>query len=131
MALKSQNKITTEFSTASMSDLVFLLLIFFVLTSTLVSPLAHKLNLPKGDNQINNSTPIVAISIDANLNYYVDDKIVSLEAIRGIVNARINGEEEPTVKLHADKTVPIDNVVKIMNMAKDEEWRLVLALASN
>ncbi|HAN19704.1 MAG: biopolymer transporter ExbD [Bacteroidetes bacterium GWC2_33_15] len=132
MALKRRNKVSAAFSMASMTDLVFLLLIFFMITSTLVAPNALKLLLPRSPHQTSASA-ITTISIDASLDYYIETTPVALEDIEGILKNRFAGENisEPTISVHADKSVPIENVVKIMNIAKDNKWKLILATTAN
>lgn len=132
MALKRRNKVSAAFSMASMTDLVFLLLIFFMITSTLVAPNALKLLLPRSPHQTSASA-ITTISIDASLDYYIESTPVALEDIEGILKNRFAGENisEPTISVHADKSVPIENVVKIMNIAKDNKWKLILATTAN
>ena len=71
MALKTRNKVNANFSMSSMTDIVFLLLIFFMVTSTLITPNALKLLLPKSSNQTA-SNPITSVSIDKNYNYYIE-----------------------------------------------------------
>lgn len=128
MALKKRTKISAEFSMASMTDLVFLLLIFFMITSTLVAPNALKLLLPKSPHQTPASA-ITSISITPTLEYYIETTPVVLEDIEGILKDRFASENitEPTISLHADRTVPIENVVNIMNIARANKWKLILA----
>lgn len=131
MALRRRNKVNAAFSMASMTDIVFLLLIFFMVTSTLIAPNALKLLLPKSSNQ----TPakaVTTISITASLDYYIESTPTSIEDIEGILKNYFVSENilEPTISLHADRTVPIENVVKIMNIAKDNKWKLILATAA-
>jgi len=131
MALRRRNKVSAAFSMASMTDIVFLLLIFFMVTSTLIAPNALKLLLPKSSNQ----TPakaVTTISITASLDYYIESTPTSIEDIEGILKNYFVSENilEPTISLHADRTVPIENVVKIMNIAKDNKWKLILATAA-
>ena len=127
MAIKTRNKISVSFSMASMTDIVFLLLIFFVLTSTVVSPNAIKLLLPKSSNQEKNTTPVIAISIDENYNYYVSSDKVEFDNLKAVLRKEIGNEKDPTIKLHVDKSVPVEYLVKVMNMAKEENYRLILA----
>lgn len=128
--LQPRNKVETNFSMSSMTDIIFLLLIFFVITSTLVSPNALKLNLPKSSNQVKSVTPQIAISIDENINYYVGTNRVNFSSIENILSKELDGEEKPTIKLHADNKVPIEYVVKIMNLAKKHKYRLLLATSA-
>jgi len=132
MALKRRNKVSAEFSMASMTDLVFLLLIFFMITSTLVAPNALKLLLPRSEHQTPASA-ITSISITASLDYYIETTPVLLEDIEGILKNRFADENitEPTISLHADRTVPIENVVNVMNIARNNRWKLILATTAN
>jgi biopolymer transport protein ExbD len=126
MAIKMRNKVSLEFSMASMSDMVFLLLIFFMISSTLISPNAVKLLLPKSSNQIN-AKPFTSISITADLKYYIETQPVDFSEIEAILKTKLNGAEDPTISLHTDRTVPIGEVVKIMNLAKNNNYKLILA----
>lgn len=131
MAIRSRNKISTEFSTSTMSDLVFLLLIFFMITSTLISPNALKLLLPRSNNQVHATKPITTISITADLQYYVETENVGLENLESVLQQKLgpvtDPETAPTISVHADRTVPIEYVVKVMNIAKDNKYKLILA----
>lgn len=131
MAIRSRNRISTEFSSSTMSDLVFLLLIFFMITSTLISPNALKLLLPRSNNQVQADKPITTISITADLQYYVESQNVGIENLEAVLQQKLgtvtNPDEAPTVSLHTDRTVPIEEVVKVMNIAKNNKYKLILA----
>lgn len=111
---------------AGMSDIVFLLLIFFMITSTLIHPTALKLLLPKGASQAN-AKPLTTVSITPDLQYYVEDQPVNFEDLENILKAKIGNSEETYISLHADKTVPIGHVVRVMNIAKNNKYKLILA----
>jgi biopolymer transport protein ExbD len=128
MALKRSTKPSIEFSMASMSDLVFLLLIFFMLTSTLIAPNALKLLLPKSNTQTQ-ATPQVSISITGDIDYFVGTKKVSFDQIEPLIVNELKNKQEPTIVLHADKSVPVEYVVKIMNIARDNKYKVILATA--
>ncbi len=130
MAIKRNLKVDAGFSLSSMSDLVFLLLIFFMMTSTMVSPNALKLLLPQSSNQIQ-SKPAVSVSIQRGSPYlYVDGKYpVTVQELPVKLSQLLAGREDPTISIHADKTVTIDEVVKVMNVAKDNRWKVILATA--
>lgn len=131
MGLRSRNKVNATFSMSSMTDIVFLLLIFFMVTSTLIAPNALKLLLPKSTNQTMASKPITTISITADLQYAVEGKFVRFEDIESTIRNRVgdigNYPEPPTVSLHVDKSVPMEQVVKVMNIAKNNKYKLILA----
>ena len=133
MALKRKNRISSEFSMASMSDLVFLLLIFFMITSTLVAPNALKLLLPESNNQTS-AKPITTISITQDLKYYINDdgtlKRVAFQEIEPFLKNKYGvGNDEIYISLHAEKTVPWEEVVKIMNIARKNKYKLIAATA--
>lgn len=135
MALKTRNKVNLSFSMASMSDIVFLLLIFFMITSTLISPNALKLLLPKSNNQVQANKPVTTVSITPDLQFYVETENVGYENLEEYLQQKLgpinNAEDAPTISLHADKSVPIEEVVKVMNIAKDNKYKLILATTAN
>lgn len=126
MALKTSNKMSIEFSVASMSDLVFLLLIFFMLTSTMIAPNAIKLLLPKSNSQTS-AKPLASVSISPDLNYFVGTKPVDFSQLEPLLIKELKNEADPTISLHADKTVPIEYVVKVMNIARKNKYKVILA----
>jgi biopolymer transport protein ExbD len=126
MNLKARNTRKVEFSMSSMTDIVFLLLIFFMLTSTLVSPNALKLLLPKSTGQTL-AKQSISVSIDKDLNLYVGQDLVSEAELQTNLNAIANTDAEATVVLNADKSVPIEQVVNVMSMANKLKLRMILA----
>lgn len=130
MAIRRGSKVSSAFSAASMTDLMFLLLVFMLIATTLINPNALKLTLPTSNNQIKEK-PYTTVSITPDLQYYVEDTPVQLAELESALQAKMEGIEQPVLSLHADKTVPIDNVVKVMNIAKDNRWTLILATSPN
>ncbi|MDR1860523.1 MAG: biopolymer transporter ExbD [Bacteroidales bacterium] len=132
MALRQSSKINTAFSMSSMTDIIFLLLLFFMITSTLIAPNALKLMLPESNNQTAEKA-ITTVSITADLKYYVNinGKLtrVSFAEIESALQRSIGDQPEPYIALHADKTVPFDEVVKIMNIARRNQFKLIVATA--
>ena len=129
MAIKRGSKVETNFSMSSMSDMVFLLLIFFLVTSTLVSPNALKLLLPKSNSQVPGK-PVTSVSIaDKNGTYffYIETEPVAFENLQSVLQQKLMNEEEKSIALHVDKSVPMEQVVKVMNIAKDNNYKLILA----
>lgn len=126
MALKSRNKISATFSMSSMTDLVFLLLIFFMLTSTLVHPQAIKLLLPQSKNQTS-AKPLTTVSITKNHRYYVESKLVSFSQIEPMLQQKLGQNPDIYISLHVDESVPMKEVVKVMNIAKRNKYKLILA----
>lgn len=134
MALKRRNRVDASFSMSSMTDIVFLLLIFFMITSTLVAPNALKLLLPQSNNQTA-AKPVTTISITKDLRYYVNDegqlKRVDFAEIEPFLQNRygIGGNDDIYISLHAEKTVPWEEVVKIMNIARKNKYKMIAATA--
>ncbi|MHC1775927.1 MAG: ExbD/TolR family protein [Lentimicrobium sp.] len=114
MAIKSRNKISTAFSMASMSDLVFLLLIFFMLTSTLVSPNAIKLLLPSSSSKTM-AKQSVTVYIDSNFNYFVEENQVYQEFLVETIANKLNGQTDASIVLRADQSVPVQYIVTLID----------------
>ena len=131
MALKRKSKREANFSVTSMTDIIFLLLIFFMISSTVVIPNAIKLTLPQAQKQTA-AKPLSRVTIDRNLNYYVAfgnqrDKQVSFNDITPFLQERYNQEPEMYVALYADETVPYKEIVKILEIANRNNFNMVLA----
>ena len=130
MGLRSRNKVSANFNMSSMTDIVFLLLIFFMLTSTLVSPNALKLLLPSSKAKTLEKQTI-SISITKDLAFYINENEVSENTIEQELKLLINNEVEPAIILHTDKTVAIEHVVKVMDIAYRNKYKIVLATTHN
>ena len=128
MALKSRNKVSPNFNMSSMTDIVFLLLIFFMLTSTLVSPNALKLLLPNSKAKTLEKQTI-SVSINENIEFYINEnKIINPDLnLENKLKEILSQQEEPAIILHADKTVDIEHVVKVMDIAYRNKYKIVLA----
>ena len=126
MGLRKRNKISAEFSMSSMTDLVFLLLIFFMLTSTMVHPNALKLLLPKSQNQTS-AKPLTTVSITKDLRYFIETKQVTFDEIEPMLQQKLGQSPDIYISLHVDETVSMKEVVKVMNIAKEIKYKLILA----
>ncbi len=131
MALKRRTKIEPAFSMASLTDVIFLLLIFFMITSTVVSPNAIKVLLPQGRQQTS-AKPLARVIIDKDLNIYAalgNDKEIPVEEHDLPAFLMKCAEEEPEmyVALYADEAVPYGEIVKLLNIANDNKFKMVLA----
>ncbi|NLX73749.1 MAG: biopolymer transporter ExbD [Bacteroidales bacterium] len=126
MALKRRNIVNPSFSMSSMTDIVFLLLIFFMITSTLVSPNAIKLMLPQSTQQTS-AKAVTSVSITQNLNYYIESRRVSFNQLEAALQERIGDKIDVYISLHVDENVPMKEVVKVMNIAKNNDYKVILA----
>jgi biopolymer transport protein ExbD len=130
MNIRGRNKVTPEFNMSSMTDIVFLLLIFFMLASTLVTTNAIDILLPKADGKTENKKS-VAVSITKDLNYYIDQRLVGESVLELELKEALANLEEPTIVLRAEKSVSIENVVKVMDIANRNKFKVILAVKPN
>jgi biopolymer transport protein ExbD len=114
MAIQLRNKRNMSFSMASMSDLVFLLLIFFMLTSTLVAPNAIKLLLPESQSKTM-AKQTITVYINDNYDYFLEDRPISEKALTDELIRALLPEAEATVVLRADQSVPIQYIVSLID----------------
>ena len=130
MNIRGRNKVTPEFNMSSMTDIVFLLLIFFMIASTLVTTSAIDILLPKASGKTENKKS-VAVSITKDLRYYVDQKLVGESVLENELVDVLSNKDQPTIVLRAEKTVPVDNVVKVMDIANRNKFKVILAVKPN
>ena len=126
MALRSKNKVSAAFSMSSMTDIVFLLLIFFMLTSTLVTTNALDLVLPNSTAQTVKKQR-VSVSINENFEYFIDKEAVELKYIEAQLIDKLAGQDEQVVVLRVDKSVRIEYAVEVMDIAYRNKFKIVLA----
>ena len=126
MALRSRNKVSANFNMSSMTDIVFLLLIFFMLTSTLVSPNALKLLLPSSKARTLEKQT-VSVSITKDIDFFINKNKVQEANIEHELKLKLDNIAEAAIILHADKTVDIEHVVKVMDIAYRNKYKIVLA----
>ena len=130
MRIRGRNKVTPEFNMSSMTDIVFLLLIFFMLASTLVTTNAIDILLPKASGKTENKQSI-AVSITKDLNYYIDQKLVGQSVLETELVSLLSQQDQPTIVLRAEKSVPVENVVKVMDIANRNKFKVILAVKPN
>lgn len=133
MGYKRSSKVLYEIGMSSMTDLVFLLLIFFLITSTLVNPNALKLLLPKSSGQVS-AKATVSVSIkdwhkDNLYTYHINgnETPVPFDKVEDELINLLQNESEPTFSIYADETVPVKEVVAVMNIAKRNHYKVILA----
>ena len=128
MKLKGRNKVSPDFSMSSMTDIVFLLLIFFMLTAN--SPNALDLLLPKAKGKSTN-TQNVSVSIDKNLQYFVNNERINGEYIEIELQKALEGQDKPTIILRAEESVAIKEAVNVMDIANRNNYKVILAVRPN
>ncbi|MBT8298479.1 MAG: biopolymer transporter ExbD [Maribacter sp.] len=128
MKLKGRNKVSPDFSMSSMTDIVFLLLIFFMLTAN--SPNALDLLLPKAKGKSTN-TQNVSVSINSNLEYFVNNERINGEYIEIELKKALDGQEKPVIILRAEESVAIKEAVNVMDIANRNNYKVILAVRPN
>ena len=129
MNIRGRNKVTPEFNMSSMTDIVFLLLIFFMIASTLVSTNAIDLLLPKSGGKTAQSKSL-SVNITKDLEYYVDTERVSKEQLEDYILSKIGNLEKPSIVLRSDETVELKDFVFVMDIANRNKIKSTLAVRS-
>ncbi len=128
MKLKRQRRFEAEVQTASLNDIMFFLLLFFLIVSTLGSPNVIKLLLPKSDNSSHDvSKQPVTLSVTKDKEYFIDKTPVAFPELEARLGAATAKMEEPTVILRAEQTLTIQDLVDVMAMGARLKIRMVLA----
>ncbi|MBD1396036.1 biopolymer transporter ExbD [Pontibacter sp. JH31] len=126
MNLRSKNRINPEFSMSSMTDIIFLLLIFFMLTSSFVTPTGLPVSLPTSKSS-NIVMQKISVTITPDLKYYLNEKEISLTDLEPQLAALLQGTEEGVVVLHVDKSVPVEYLVNVASIASSLNAKVTLA----
>ncbi|MFY0643044.1 MAG: biopolymer transporter ExbD [Bacteroidia bacterium] len=127
MNLRPKSRVNAEFSMSSMTDIVFLLLIFFIIISSVVKDPGLRLILPKGvKHRIVNE--VVHVSVDKDLTYAIDQQIISLERLPSELEAVLTLNPNATVSIRGDKNVKYDHVMELVMIADKLDAKVVLAL---
>ncbi|MBR2253061.1 MAG: biopolymer transporter ExbD [Prevotella sp.] len=129
--LKRRTRITPTFSMSSMTDIIFLLLIFFMITSTMVAPNAIKVLLPQGKKQTTTKA-ISRVVIDKDQNIYAangteDERPVTLEELPAVLGEAVTDSTDLYVSLYADEMVPYKKIVEVLSLANEHHFKMVLA----
>jgi biopolymer transport protein ExbD len=125
MNLGQRNQISVSAGMASMTDLVFLLLIFFIILSTLAKH-GHEVDLPTSKGATGEKTPVI-LTIDKDLVYYIDKNMVNKEDVEQRLQIVLENKAEKTIMLNVDKDVPTGETVEMIGLAKVNQWKVVIA----
>lgn len=128
MGLRSRNKISPAFSMSSMTDLVFLLLIFFIIVSTLVSPFALPVDLPsKGNSAAEQSNGLVFVKIDGSEAHFINNRQTPVAAFENaLLRSFSSGSAEKKISLQVDESVSTGVMVNVLDIAKRNDCKIVL-----
>ncbi|HJS00528.1 MAG TPA: biopolymer transporter ExbD [Flavobacterium sp.] len=124
---KTRNKVSTEFNMSSMTDIVFLLLIFFMITSTMVTTNALDLVLPKGKGKTD-SNKSISVSIDKELSFFIDKDKIDETQLETLLLSLVANAENKAIILRAEKSVPHEKVVYVMDIAYRNGIKMVVAV---
>ena len=127
MNLRGRNKVNPNFNMSSMTDIVFLLLIFFMLTSTLVTVGAIYVLLPKAGGKTENNTS-VAISISDQSKFYIDKTFVTEKNLEIEILNKVGLDKKKTVVIRGDQNVPYKSVMKVIDIANKNKLKMILAV---
>lgn len=127
MNLRGRNKVSSEFSMSSMTDIVFLLLVFFMLTTPAVTPEALDLILPKAKGKSTNQQNI-SVSVTKDGDYYVNGDPVSDDRLESAIQSNLQGVDDPTIILNAANQAVIQNAVDVMSIANKYKYKIILAV---
>lgn len=125
MGLQAKNKVNAAFSMSSMTDIIFLLLIFFMLTSSFITPSGLQVNLPSSETS-DIVMQEITVSVTKDLKYSVNDKVVSRDQVKAELTALLTGKNGQVV-LHIDKDVPVEYLVEIGGIAAGLEANVSIA----
>jgi biopolymer transport protein ExbD len=128
MNLRGRNKVSAEFNMSSMTDIVFLLLIFFMLTSTMVTTNALDLVLPKGKGKTD-SNKNIAVSINKELQFFIDKEPVSETDLESKLLSLFSNDKTRAIILRAEEGVPIEKAVNVLDIANRNQIKVVLAVS--
>jgi biopolymer transport protein ExbD len=116
-----------NFAMSGMTDIVFLLLIFFMLTSTLIAPNALKMLLPsRGQVTIQAESRVPTVTIYSSSQITVDGRTVSLNELGMVLEARLQGQSDPTIRVVTAPTLSVGDAVRVMNVAAERDYTIVL-----
>lgn len=126
MALKSRHSANKNFSMSGMTDIVFLLLIFFMITSTLIVPSAKDVSLPESNNQTQ-ANPVLIISVNQEKQIFVDDQLYDISELESVLRKKLESYgEAPTIRINADKDLNMDEVFTLLNIARKNRYKVIL-----
>lgn len=127
MNLRRRHKIVPEVSTASLNDIMFFLMLFFLIASTVVNPNVIKLLLPKASSGQSVAKKTISVSITKDLQYFVEKQNVPADQIEQVLQSYLSKADELTVILYVDQTVQIQDIVNVMDISNRLKVKLVLA----
>ncbi|HEY0978217.1 MAG TPA: biopolymer transporter ExbD [Flavobacteriales bacterium] len=127
MRLRRRSREHAEVSTESLNDIMFFLLLFFLIISTMANPNVIKLMLPKSANNEQITKKQINVSVDKDRNYFIDKQPVPADQLENVLASAVNGIDEPTVVLNFDKDLSVQDLVDVMQIGAKLKIKMVLA----
>ena len=126
MGIRSKSKVSNAFSMSGMTDIVFLLLIFFMLTSTLIAPNALKLLFPQGGQTVSTGDEIPVIELNSSGDIKLDGRTVAFENLEVLLVNKLSGQTDPAITLIAERGANVKESVQVMNVAAKNNYKVIL-----
>ena len=127
MNLRSQNKVKAEVFTSAMNDIMFFLMLFFIIVSTLLSPNVVKLNLPKAENTQSIHKKEILLSVNKELHYFVNNKQIAFEMLRPTLQNEISKAPEALVVVRCDNSLTVQQLVNVLEIGNSLNVKMILA----
>ena len=127
MKLRTKKQFRPEVSTSSLSDIMFFLMLFFLITSTLISPSVIKLTLPSSKFHQTVRKTEISISINKELKYFINNQEIPLSGIEMALSSQIKDKENVTVVIRCDNTIPVQELVNILQIGNKLKIKMILA----
>ena len=127
MKIRKKTRFAAEVSTSSLNDIMFFLLLFFLIISTVANPNVIKLLLPNADSPQTLTKKQITLSVKADKSYYIDKVFVPSDAIEAELSKNFTGIEDATIVLRLDKTLQIQDLVDVLQIGTKLNIRMVLA----
>ena len=131
MNLRKRHRLHAEVSTHSLNDIMFFLLLFFLIVSTMVSPNVIKLILPNAESNKAVSKKTVTVSVNAEKNIFIDNQPVPFDNLESTLQLLMSKIQEPTVILKVDKTIQVQDLVNVLEIGNKLKIKMVLATQSS
>jgi biopolymer transport protein ExbD len=125
--LRKKKTFMAEISTSSFSDIMFFLMLFFLIASTLISPSVVKLTLPNAKYHQTVRKTEIALSVTKDLQYFVNKKAVSFEQLENELVSASQGKSEPVVIIRVDNSIPVQNLVNVLQIGNKLNIKMILA----
>lgn len=127
MNLRPQNKVKAEIFTSAMNDIMFFLMLFFIIVSTLLSPNVIKLNLPNAKNTSSIHKKEILLSINKDLQYFVNNKQVAFDNLQAVLTAEIRKDSEAMVIVRCESSLTVQQLVNVLEIGNKLNVKMILA----